>query len=52
MCVIQGTSQTEQKIILLFPLMTVHIFSVVRSHEVHRKGRDLGTLYVAWWRKE
>ncbi len=33
-CVIQGTSQTGSKITLLSPLTTVHIFSILRSHEV------------------
>ncbi len=37
-CVIQGTSQTESKIIFLSPVTSVHIFFVLRSHGVHQKG--------------
>ncbi len=33
----------DQKIIFLSPLTTVHIFSVLRPHGVHQKGRDLRT---------
>ena len=36
----------DQKIICLSPFTTVHIFSELRSHEVHRKGRDFGSLYM------
>ncbi len=42
-CVIQGTSQQDQKIIFLSPWTTVHIFLVQRSYGVHWKGCDLGT---------
>ncbi len=45
-CVIQGTSQTGSENNFPSPLTSVHIFSVLRSHGVHRKGRDLGTLFL------
>ncbi len=35
-----------QKIIFLSPLSTVHIFSPLRSHGVHRKRCDWVTLYI------
>ncbi len=44
MCNSGHKSNWIKKIIFLSPLTTVHIFSILRSHGVHQKGRDLGTL--------
>ncbi len=37
-------SKRDQKITCLFPLITNHIFSEIRSHGIHRKGRVLAML--------
>ncbi len=36
-----------KKLIFLSPLITIHSFSVLRSHGVHQKERDLGTPFCS-----
>lgn len=44
-CNLLAQFKQDQKYICPSPLTTVQIFSKIRSHEVHLKGHDFGTVF-------